>query len=896
MAKGRSRFNAGGSAPPPARRLGLRRKPASDDKPAPSPKGSSQRKAAGQKDQPGIRKRPIKEPPAPDVDLPALPQQSKVPRLTNEGFSLDRKLDLLGVVLVVLAIIAFLGYVSEAGAVTGALLRLLGQLFGWYAPLLIALVGYIGIWLILRNFRERPARLQIFRIAGFVMLGVTALTATHFAGMNFSPGVDARDFEAAFAHAERGAGGGYIGAYLYSTLAQAIGMVGTAIVLLGALIASAMLTFGVTFGDIADFFRALNARLRGLSLARGGDVMVQTPLVVSAADALETGAPAAGVTPPALPAAEGAPAPPVGAPPDAAPTSDAPADALDGPPSLVVTAGEEGTLPEYKTILNEGSEGGVSDKVLLEQARIIEDTLRSFGAPGRVVEVNPGPVVTQFGVEPDYLDIRGGKKIKVKVNKIATLADDLALALAAKSVRVEAPVPGKGFVGIEVPNPETSLVSLRDVLDSPSFRRFVKSRLAFGLGQSVDGEPVSADLAAMPHLLIAGATGSGKSVLVNAIIACLLLRNTPDELRVIMVDPKRVELTGYNGVPHLVTPVVTDLERIVGVLKWVTREMDERYRKFAHTGVRNIAGYNRKVGKGGGQLPYLVVIIDELADLMMMAPEETERVVTRIAQMARATGIHLIIATQRPSVDVVTGLIKANFPARIAFAVASQVDSRVILDMPGAERLLGRGDMLFQSPDAASPVRLQGVFVSDEEISRLVAYWRKAAAQNGNAANALPAPGEAKPSDPLERPRSAPQRPQALALSPQPTPPRPISTPPAAPRPPATAPATAAPVPHPDELAQAGKDAIDKNHDGEDDLYADAVTVVREMGKASASLLQRRLRIGYNRASKLIEAMEARGVIGPAGDNPAAPREVLPARGESSESRVQNPEEPRRHE
>ena len=380
--------------------------------------------------------------------------------------------------------------------------------------------------------------------------------------------------------------------------------------------------------------------------------------------------------------------------------------------------------PDYTMLLSQGSDSEIDREHLLRQAKIIEETLISFGAPGRVVEINTGPVITQFGVEPDYQTSSRGKKQRVKVSAIAALDKDLQLALGARSIRVEAPVPGKGYVGIEVPNEEATLVSLRDVIDSPGFAKH-KSPLAIALGQNVAGAPISADLTNMPHLLVAGTTGSGKSVCVNSIITSIISRHTPDEVKFIMVDPKRVELTGYNGIPHLVSPVVTDLERIVGVLKWVTREMDARYKKFSEAGSRNIEDFNKHRNPDTEDpMPYMVVIIDELADLMMLAPEETERTITRIAALARATGIHLVIATQRPSVDVVTGLIKANFPARIAFAVASGTDSRVILDQPGAERLLGKGDMLYLSGDSPAPVRLQGTYVSDMEINNIVRYWK----------------------------------------------------------------------------------------------------------------------------------------------------------------------------
>jgi len=353
-----------------------------------------------------------------------------------------------------------------------------------------------------------------------------------------------------------------------------------------------------------------------------------------------------------------------------------------------------------------------------QRARVIEETLRVLGAPVKVVEINRGPTITQFGVEPDFIETRGSRT-RVRVAKINSLADDLALALSARTIRVEAPVPGKGYIGIEVPNEQIALVTLRDVVESEAFRR-LKSSLRFALGQDVAGNAVAADLSAMPHLLIAGQTGSGKSVCVNSLICCLLLHNTPEDLRLIMVDPKRVELTNYNGVPHLLAPVVVETEKVVGVLQWVLREMDMRYHKLAQAGTRNINDYNTSLeSKGDGKekkLPKLVVFIDELADLMMLAPDETQAAITRLAQLSRATGIHLVLATQRPSVEVVTGIIKANFPARIAFAVASNTDSRVILDQPGAERLLGRGDMLFQAPDAPASIRLQGTYVSDSEI------------------------------------------------------------------------------------------------------------------------------------------------------------------------------------
>ncbi|GAB4520609.1 MAG: DNA translocase FtsK [Anaerolineae bacterium] len=455
-------------------------------------------------------------------------------------------------------------------------------------------------------------------------------------------------------------------------------------------------------------------------------------------------------------------------------------------------------LPPLDLLVPEEADA-FGDAAMRDRANLIERTLASFGVPARVIEINVGPTVTQFGVEPGYIE-RGGKRRKVRVSRIQALANDLALELAAPSIRIEAPVPGRPYVGIEVPNGKASLVNLRGVLESPEFQS-LRSPLAIALGRDVSGAPVVADLARMPHLLIAGATGTGKSVCINSIITCLLMNNSPERLQFMMIDPKMVELVGYNGIPHLIAPVITDLEQVVPALVWLTLQMDERYRKFNAAGVRNIETYNARMARrknDEGPLPYIVVVIDELADLMMTAPEDVERNICRLAQMARATGIHLVIATQRPSVDVVTGLIKANFPARIAFAVTSGVDSRVILDQPGAEKLLGRGDMLFMAPDASKLRRVQGCFVSDREIKAVTDFWRRSGYEAPPVADSLV--------------------PWASLL---------------------------------DEM------------DEGDDLIQQAIEILRGEERASASMLQRRLRIGYPRAARLMEELEEMGVVGP---------------------------------
>jgi S-DNA-T family DNA segregation ATPase FtsK/SpoIIIE len=469
-------------------------------------------------------------------------------------------------------------------------------------------------------------------------------------------------------------------------------------------------------------------------------------------------------------------------------------------------------LPQVRDVLDAGTAPTVNEDFIRQRAHLIEETLASFGAPAQVVEISRGPTITQFGVEPLFVETRGGRT-RVRVSKIASLSDDLALALAAPRIRIQAPVPGHSYVGIEVPNDEMALVALRDILESEPFQRN-KTPLRFALGQDVAGLPITANLESMPHLLIAGTTGSGKSVCVNSILSCFLINNTPNELELVLIDPKRVELTSYNGIPHLAHgPVVVEIERVVDVLRWVAGEMDRRYHEFAKVGARNIADYNARMQlQSGRRLSFLVLVIDELADLMMIAPDQTEKTITRLAQLARATGIHMILATQRPSVDVVTGLIKANFPARIAFAVASGVDSRVILDQPGAERLLGRGDMLFQAPDAAAPARLQGVFVSDPEIQKVVDFWKDQKAQLSPHAPLSASVGTGLPDD-------VPLKQKALWE--------------------------------------------DMESSDTDPLLNEAIGLIRREGRASVSMLQRRMRIGYTRAARLVDVMEDRGIVGP---------------------------------
>jgi len=450
-----------------------------------------------------------------------------------------------------------------------------------------------------------------------------------------------------------------------------------------------------------------------------------------------------------------------------------------------------------------------------QRSQLIKQTLAEFGIPVEVVSIKEGPTVTQFGVEPGELvrEMRGGEVLRrrVTVSSILRLSNDLALALAAPSLRIEAPVPGRPYVGIEVPNSAKTTVNLRNILESKDFAK-VGSPLAVALGRDVSGDPVVADLTHMPHLLIAGATGSGKSVCINAIICSLLMNNGPESVQLLMVDPKMVELPGYNGIPHLVGPVITDPTHAAGALAWLMLQMDERYRMFADSGVRNIVEYNQKMARTRGALPCIVLVIDELADLMMTAADDIERQVCRLAQMSRATGIHLVLATQRPSVDVITGLIKANFPARIAFTVTSLIDSRVILDGTGAEKLLGRGDMLFMAPDSPKLARIQGCFVSDKEIDAVVEFWKSGRGGRGGADMNEPAPWE----------------------------------------------------------GMIGGSAGDE----QDEMLEQALRLLETKHTVSTSLLQRQLRIGYPRAARLMEQLEDLGYV--AGDEGGGrSREVL---------------------
>ena len=460
------------------------------------------------------------------------------------------------------------------------------------------------------------------------------------------------------------------------------------------------------------------------------------------------------------------------------------------------------------SLLSENISGKADRGDVKGNAAIIERTLEAFGITAKVVEVNYGPAVTQYALEV---------AIGTKLSKIHALSNDLALALAAPTgqIRLEPPIPGRSLVGIELPNRAPEFVSLRKMLES-DVAKHSKSKLMVALGLDVSGTPVVGDIAKMPHVMIAGSTGSGKSVAINAFISSILFRASPQEVKFIMVDPKRVELTGYNGIPHLLSPVIVEPEKVLSALKWAMTEMDRRYKLFAEVGARNIEAYNDL--SGFQALPYIVIFIDELADVMMFAQVEAEAASTRLAQMARATGIHLVLATQRPSVDVITGLIKANIPTRLSFAVSSMIDSRVIIDGPGAEKLLGRGDMLYIPPDQAKPTRIQGAFVSDKEIHALIDFLKKQGVQ--------PQYTEEVINMPVSR-----------------------------------------------RGGGKGSAFISPNGEDRDAMFEDAVRLITQFNNASASFLQRKLSVGYARAARILDELQNAGIVGPA--DGAKPREIL---------------------
>lgn len=684
---------------------------------------------------------------------------------TSPSLSPDTTRSIVVVVLFLISVIFIFSLFELAGTAGIYIDRGLTILMGWgkwISPPILLVLGFAMLF---------PAK---YTIRGVNYLGLFFFVLS-FSGLLhvFVP------IEEATTVIGYGRGGGYFGLFLYLPLQRVLGLPATIAVLLAIFLISILLVFSTSLHDMAARSRTLRSMVSRLPWRRSSaeePMAVQTPLMVSEEEkrsftkrVIDT-ARRPGVQT-AMTVEE-----------DDKHKRHLVKRRVDLPFDLLEA---NGTKPESGRIE--------------ENKEKIQKTLANFGIAVEMYDVNVGPTVTQYTLKPDE---------GVKLNQITTLQNDLALALAAHPIRIEAPIPGKSLVGIEIPNQKVAIVRMREILEGDMFKKR-SSNLMVALGKDVSGRPLMANLDTMPHLLIAGATGSGKSVCINAMILSLLFQNTPETLRLILVDPKRVELTVYNGIPQLYTPVITEVKKTVNALHWAIAEMDRRYKELSAAGKRNVHLYN---AEAEFPMPFIVIIIDELADLMMAASHDVEASIIRLAQMARAVGIHLIVATQRPSVDVITGLIKANITSRIAFNVASLVDSRTILDSSGAEKLLGRGDMLFESAEISKPRRIQGAFVSEKEIENVVERLKKDA-------------GDVEYHEEItERHASIPG------------------------------------------LQSSGED-------GEDDLLDEAKEVVVRAGKASASLLQRRLRVGYARAARLLDILEERGVIGPA--DGARPREIL---------------------
>jgi len=694
--------------------------------------------------------------------------------------------DFSGVLLIAFSLMTFLALTGlTSGLALEAWAAILKLGLGWGSYLVVVSAAIVGLRLLRRDARSGVVgfgRVIALEFAALFVLMLLASLGPALAGLLGASG-------SALERAQHGLDGGRIG----WGLAALFG------ILLGAAVRDILVVLGLIVTSIAGFglFPKIEAwifRMAGIDAPR------------AAAPVFKAVAPARAESEPVIhPVVEAPinnsrkPAAPA-LPPEFRKSLKADDNKKDEKPVKPRERGDN--LPPLNILTTEQS-AAPDERTINQVAGMIEKTLSEFGIPAQVVGFRVGPAVTQFAVQPGFIKKPGSNEeeaqmLKVRVAQIANLQKDLALALSAERLRIEAPVPGRSYVGIEVPNARTSTVRLRPVLEGEAFNKMT-APLAIALGRDVSGQPVIADLGRMPHLLIAGSTGSGKSVCVTGLAACLAMNNSPEELRLVMIDAKMVELIRFNGLPHLLGKVETNVDRIMGVLRWVVVEMEHRYRLLEGAKTRDIEAYNRKQSsrKDGQTIPRIVVFVDELADLMMSAPDQTEHNLVRLAQMARATGIHLVVATQRPSTDVVTGLIKANFPARLAFAVASGVDSRVILDMPGAESLLGKGDMLFLNPEVGNLQRAQGVYVTDQEIERIIAFWQK---------KSKPAAVEAPPWETL---------------------------------------------------------LIEPTDDADEGLVQQAVEIVRQSQRASASLLQRRLRIGYPRAARLLDQLEDLGFVGP---------------------------------
>ena len=696
------------------------------------------------------------------------------------GLSPELKYELSGIALVTVAVLTL---ASLAGLNTGPaglfIAKILRYAFGFGAPvlpLLLLAVGSRYIW-------TRKSIRYSLKFWGLLLTYIAVLAIYH----HFRIPVDREVLPESLVP-----GGGLVGGMVLFSLRKLFGVTGSVIVLGAVALSSFLLATAWSLG--ATLLTAKEKAGESLANARDAVACTLENARSGAEEERRSFYNQERDKPPVF-------APPVRPEPEPVPPAPAVAPQPAAEQRLILPAPEN--LAHYSlpplTILKKPQRPRFlkTTKELADNARLLETTLDDFGVGARVLNAYQGPAVTRYELEP---------AAGVKVSRIVSLADDIALKMAASGVRIEAPIPGKAAVGIEVPNKEIASVPLREVVESEEFQRGV-SRLTVALGKDIAGQPIIADLAKMPHLLVAGATGSGKSVCINTLIVSILFKARPDEVKFMLIDPKVVELANYNGIPHLLTPVVTDCKKAASGLRWAVGEMERRYALFAAAGVRDFARYNEMLPDE--RLPLILIIIDELADLMMVAPVDVEDAICRLAQMARAAGIHLVLATQRPSVDVITGTIKANIPSRISFAVSSQVDSRTILDMAGAEKLLGKGDMLFYPVGAPKPMRVQGAFISDTEVEELVAYLKH---------------------------QSEPEYAEGVT-----------------------------------NFVEYGD--RQNRETMEDELLEEAVRMVLETGVASVSMLQRKFRVGYTRAARIIDIMEQMGIVGP--NIGSKPREIL---------------------
>ncbi|MFZ5897735.1 MAG: DNA translocase FtsK 4TM domain-containing protein [Bacillota bacterium] len=703
--------------------------------------------------------------------------------------------EILGLLLASGSVIMFLSIVSGTAGVVGNLIdRICRVIAGDGAVLLPLLLAYTGAVLI----KDRHPVRFLPRLYGGLICLAALLAANHMRIL-----VPEDSFGTVTGSGAAGNGGGVVGAILAWVLYRCFGYIGSAVILISAGLV------GVTLFTEISLLKAAKAIGRYFSKSTRRLGRAVQDYVYPETEQKAAGQPVIVDHAQPKPPAEDQPSPLIKIEPEPEMRTVMPDkkdrfvhdEEIEETHQISLQEVTPYQLPPLSLLNRPRSKGNRSAKDISENVRKLEETLESFGVRAKVIQVSRGPSITRYELQP---------AAGVKVSRIVSLSDDIALSMAAPGVRIEAPIPGKAAIGIEVPNKEVSMVHLRELLETKEFQQSA-SRLTVALGKDIAGNAVIADLALMPHLLIAGATGAGKSVCLNTLIASILFKSGPDDVKFLMIDPKMVELTTYNGIPHLISPVVTNVKKAAISLKWAVREMEKRYELFAAAGVRDITRYNnvfkhRDYEGERVHLPLIVIIIDELADLMMVAPAEVEDAICRLAQMARAAGIHLVVATQRPSVDVITGLIKANIPSRIAFAVSSQTDSRTILDIGGAEKLLGKGDMLFHPVGAAKPIRVQGAYLTDREVENLVTYLQREA------------------------------------------------------------------IPQYDE--EIFEDTPDEAEaEFEDELLPKAVEIVVRTGHASISLLQRRLKIGYARAARLVDIMERRGIVG--GFEGSKPRAVL---------------------